>query len=307
MSFEDHVDKTILNIPNKKIQSANLQCAPGREFEAGSCISLVVLEDMAQAYNKVDVHKDKIKLSCNLSVMNPQKYKLYLIHELSKRLEDKCDTHKCWTEQDFVTNMKQGTRRELIKYTFRPNSPQGKFEWLSTFDINDTMHQYEIKYNDFKFFGAVPMDFADISSEINHANYDDLIKKGITKLGIIFNLDDSTQSGSHWVAMYTDLDKGHIFYFDSFAVKPEKRVRDLMRKQARFIIQHKKIELDHLSVKYNNVQHQHLNTECGVYSINFLVRMARGDNIDKVFNNPISDKEINKCRKVYFDRHKKNA
>lgn len=302
---EQYIDQIILNISDATPGKADLQCAPGREFEAGSCISLVVLEEMANAYNKSASGNDKIRLSKNTSVLNPQKYKLYLVHEIDNRVGDKCTSQKCWTTQEFIKLMNQSAKMELLKYTFRPDSPQGRFDWLSTFDINDSMAQYEKKYKDFKFYGAVPMDFADIGSPINYANLNDLVSKGKTKIGVIFNLDESTKPGSHWVAMFTDLAKGEILYFDSFAVKPEKRVRALMRKHTRFIMDSKQIPLDKVRIESNNVQHQKLNTECGVYSMNFLIRMARGDDFLKLCNTPISDREINKCRKVYFDPYSK--
>jgi Ulp1 protease family, C-terminal catalytic domain len=306
MNSEQYVDQVIMNMSDSKIVKANLQCAPGREYEAGSCISLVVLEEMARAYNTVAKQEaDKIRLSSNLSLINPQKYKLYLVNEVGNRIGSKCKSQKCWTAQDFVFQMNHAAKLELMKYTFRPDAPQGRFDWLSTFDINDSMSQYEKRHNSFKFYGAVPMDFADIRSSINSANYAKLVQSGITKVGIIFNLDDSTQPGSHWVSLYTDLDKGEILYFDSFAVKPEQRVRTLMRKQAKFIMESKGIPLDKIKIESNKIQHQKNNTECGVYSMNFLIRMARGDDFEKLCNTPISDGEINKCRKVYFDPYTK--
>jgi hypothetical protein len=283
---------------------SDLACAAGIKYEAGSCAKLVILVELTKAYNKSVSIDKQIKLDPKFELLNPQKYKLYLVYELNKHCKEDfgCTTQKCWEEQAFIKFMEKKAREEFLRYTFRPNSPQGQFDWLSTFDINDAMAQYERKYTGFKFFGAVPMDFADLDLEINTANYEDYCSKGITKLGIIFNLDNHDQPGSHWVAMYTDLNKGDIFYFDSFAQKPEPRVRTLMRKQARFI-QSQKGGLNKVRVDYNKVQHQQGTSECGVYSMNFLIRMARGDDFDKLSNNPISDKRINKCRAVYFDHH----
>jgi hypothetical protein len=310
MNSEELVNKVLLNIKNEDIKSkskSNLKCAPGREMIAGSCISLVVLEEMVRAYNTSTKNKsDNIRTSKTVSTLNPQKYKLYLVHQLGKRIGKKCTTQKCWSNQDFMKHVNKAARIELQKYTFRPDSPQGKFDWLSTFDINDSMEQYEKKYKDFKFFGAVPMDFAELSrTEINNVNYDQLYKSGKTKLGIIFNLDEHNKPGSHWVAMYTDLEKGNIFFFDSFAVRPEKRVRALMRTQARYLQEGRGIKLEDMRTDYNVTQHQKKNTECGVYSMNFLIRMARGDDFDTLCKNVISDAEINKCRKVYFDNYSK--
>lgn len=308
MNSEEFINQVIMNISETKPQSkSDLQCAPGREFEAGSCISLVVLEEMARAYNiMAENEKDKIKLSKNMSVLNPQKYKLYLVHQLGERIGDTCKTQKCWATRDFIFQMNEAARIELRKYTFRPDSPQGRFDWLSTFDINDSMEQYEKKYKGFKFFDANPMDFADLEQcKINRVDYDKLIDSGITKLGIIFNLDEHNKPGSHWVAMYTDLKKGEIYYFDSFGVKPEKRVRALMRKQTNYLTEKRGMKLSDIRVDYNQTQHQKQNTECGVYSMNFLIRMARGDDFDKLCAEIIPDDKMNKCRKVYFDSYTK--
>ena len=178
---------------------------------------------------------------------------------------------------------------------------------MSTFNINDTMAQYERKYKGFKFFGAVPMDFGDISNierdDIDYnTDYNKYYNQGITKLGVIFNLDNHDQPGSHWTAMYTDLEKAEIFYFDSFGITPEPRVRALMRAQANYLVSIGK-KLDDIRVDRNKIQHQRGNNACGVYSINFLVRMARGDDFNTLCKNVIPDQKMNKCRLVYFDRN----
>ena len=303
---ETYVTKVVNNIDQKGLapkSKSDTMCAPGLEYKAGSCARLVVLVELAEAYNKSAQNQDKIRLASNMELLNPQIYKRYLVHELSKRMGDKCKSQKCWSKQEFMRNVEEKAREEFMKYTLRPDSPQGKFEWLSTFNINDSMDQYEKKYNGFKFFGAIPMDFADLSQlEINNINYDNLQKNGITKIGVIFNLDEHYKPGSHWVAMYTDFKKGNIYYFDSFGTKPEKRVRSLIRKHAKYM-NSKGINSKNIIADYNKIQHQKENSECGVYSMNFLIRMARGDDFQKLCKNAIPDKKINKCRSIYFDKH----
>ena len=325
MNTDEFIDNVIMNITGSEIapmSKSDLQCAPGKEYEAGSCISLVILEEMCRAYNiMADEEENKIVLSSNMSVLNPQKYKIYLIYELGRRIGDKCETQKCWSKQDFIFQMNEAAKTELLKYTFKPDSPQGKFEWLSTFDINDSMEQYEKINPEFKFFGAIPMDFEDLPGlEINRIDYEKLHNDGKSLLGVIFNLDDHYDPGSHWVGMYTNLDKGHIFYYDSFGVKPEKRVRSLMRKQTRYLIDKRGFDINDVYINYNKKQHQKQNSECGVYSMSFILRMVREDHKDilrekngenplnpngeffeQLCNTPISDNEINKCRKKYFD------
>lgn len=277
------------------------RCAPGTRFDAGSCIKVSILCEMANAYNE-GAGDDKIKLSRSLEVLNPRKYKKYLLAEFNKRMGEKCTTQKCWTEQKFIQKMKKQSREELNKYTFRPDGPKGKFEWLNTLNIKDTMEQYEKKYPEFKFLGAVPIDFNEFDEfKIRNLNYDELMKNGKHKFGVVFNLDEHDEPGSHWVAMYSDFNKGEVLFFDSYGTKPEKRIRKLMRKHADFIQNKLNKNINRVDYNdYNQVRHQYENSECGVYSINFILRMTRGDTFEDVCNSKISDKKINKCRNIYF-------
>jgi hypothetical protein len=306
LDTETYIDNIVSKIVSDKdlIKSkSDKKCAPGVKFEAGSCAKLYVLVELAKAYNVSAQPADQIRLAPHFELLNPQKYKRYLVYEMNQRMKDTCTHHKCWSKQEFIKNMNEKAREEFTKYTHRPDSPQGKFDWLSTFDINDTMAQYERVYKDFRFLGAVPMDFADLPQlEVAHIDYDNYYKKGIRKLGIVFNSDDSNSSGSHWISLFFDMNKGNIFYFDSFAVRPERRVRALMRQQARFL-QSKGKKLDDIRVDYNKKKHQQDSFSCGTYAINYLVRMARGDDFDQLCNNPPSDEKLHKCRLVYFDKH----
>ena len=114
----------------------------------------------------------------------------------------------------------------------------------------------------------------------------------INKIGIVFNLDEHWQSGSHWVALYCNLEKSQIFFFDSYGKRPEKRIRDLVKKISRwchnkhnckvtcsisdnsesYMRKNSKNNIeDKLNVEYNRNRHQYKNSECGVYSLNFIM------------------------------------
>lgn len=274
------------------------KCAPGKIFENGSCIPLNLLVEMAEGYN-IDNPDDKIKLFPMLETLNRGKYKRYLLKEFKNKLGQQCTTQHCWTQQSFISNMNKLLREELEKKTFRPLGPQGKFEWLNTLNINAVMLQYEDNYDYFKFLGAVPMDFDSIPKlGINNLNLNGLVKSGKTKLGIIFNLDESYKSGSHWVAGYADLSKGLIYYYDSYGIEPEPRVRKLMRKFANFCKNDMKV--NNIVATHNKIRHQYGGSECGVYSINFILRLLRGDTFETICQSKTSDEAVNKCRRVYF-------
>lgn len=195
--------------------------------------------------------------------------------------------------------MKKSLQEELLVKTFRPEGPSGKFEWLNTININQVVSQYENKYKDFKFLGAVPIDFDDLPKlGIKSLDFKKLLDSGFTKIGVVFNLDESFKSGSHWVAAYADLPKGSIYYYDSYGIPPEIRIRKFMRRVANFCKDN--LGINDVIADYNKVRHQFGGSECGVYSINFIALLLRGDSFDQICQRKTPDNVVNKCRKVYF-------
>lgn len=285
------------------------KCAPSKIYKNGSCFTLESLTKIANSYNQRS--NNKIKITNN---------KEELVKQLEEKLADKCNNQTCWLRLDFVKAIND---EDIKENTFRPSGPTKKYEWLSTTHINDVVEQYEHKYPEFLFLGAVPADFEDIPVlGISNLNFDELKKQNKTKIGMVINLDTSDKSGSHWVALYTDLDKNQIYYFDSVGKKPYKLTRKFINRILKYLykskynkdLQIKDVitelqekpngtlakQLKDFDVRYNTIQHQLQDSECGVYSINFLVRMARGDGFDNVTQNITRDDDMNKCRNAYF-------
>ena len=165
------------------------------------------------------------------------------------------------------------------------------------------MKQYEDVYDDFKFIGPVPIDF-DLKNKFNSCvvsnlckiNVKNLIDNNIMKLGVIFNLDKHTQSGSHWIAMFMNLNKDIIGYWDSYGYKPPDEVCVLMKKLK---IQSKKNGFNP-KIKINKIRHQFKGTECGVYSMHFIIEQLKGRNYNEITQNVINDDSMWKNRKKYF-------
>jgi hypothetical protein len=303
-SFETSIRSSELSPTDK----TDKKCAPSHTFKDGSCIQLDVLLELVNAYNEEDVNAKKINLSNSMNTLNPSKYKKYLVKKLKNRLSDICDNQNCWIKQKFVLRMKKEARDQLKKNTLRPMGPNGKDVWLDTYNINNVLKQYEYKYNDFKSLGAVPVDFDELPAYgIDKLNFKKLHEKGINRIGIVFNLDDHTQGGSHWVAGYTDLKKGDVYFFDSYGMRPVPRINAFLKRAANFCkTQCSRVNVGHNSQicetnKLNNkVRHQYGGSECGVYSINFILRLLKGESFEFITNNKTSDDDVNKCRDVYF-------
>ena len=298
------------------MNSNDKKCAPNKKFTDGSCFTIDSLKLIANEYNKNN-NKDIIKITDD---------KKDMVDKISKSLSKTCSNQVCWLRTNIVKNLKN---EEINDNTFRPSGPSTGFDWLSTTNINDVVNQYENKYNDFVFLGALPNDFEELPIlGLSNINFDDFIEDGKTKIGMVINLDTHDQSGSHWVALYTDLLKNQLYYFDSIGNKPGPRIKKFNNKILDYMYQkkHKKPlqiggliknikknknnsskyitllsnKLNEFDVRYNNIQHQQENSECGVYSINFILRLAKGETFDDVTKNVTTDEKINECRKVYF-------
>jgi hypothetical protein len=250
------------------------------------------------AYNK-EYPNNKIRLNKRYETIRRSKYKKYLINEFKEKLKEKCNDQICWTRQPFINKMNKIYKKKLLNNTFRPEGPGGNI-WLDTNNINRVMEQYHEKHPEFIFLGAVPIDFNDLDylpfKNMDFNNFKNLNKH---KLGIIFNLDESYKSGSHWVALYSDIKDGKIYYYDSYGIHPEKRIRDFMNR----IYKHCKNNCYNRNIilTHNKIRHQYGGSECGVYSINFILRLLDGDNFHDICNDKTTDEQINRCRKKYFN------
>jgi hypothetical protein len=270
-------------------------CSPTTKKESNlTCFSKSSLQKIARAWNKKN--PDKIKIE-GKSINS-------LWKQIKTKLRKQCDNEWCWTQQEFVKDL----RDKQISTTFKPKKPKNwnknKTEWLSTIDIENVIKQYEKKYQNFKFIGAVPIDFDEkyglgqcIVNELCKINLQKLILAKIFHIGIVFNLDKHDEDGSHWVSMFIDLKKNGIYYFDSYGEPEPKEVKKLAE---RLIEQAKKLGKNNMVYKVNDVRHQYRNSECGIYCINFIVEMLKGAEFNEFTKNKIDDTNMNKKRDFYF-------
>lgn len=271
------------------------KCAPNVKFSNGSCIDLNILVKMAKVYNKQNP-TSAIVLDDNRQIMNPDEYKKYLLKQF-KTIFKNCNDQKCWTKQKFMQDMDIKIRKQLEKNTFRPLGPAQGNKWLNTTNIDEAMQQYEEEYKDFFYLGTVPIDFDKVGYRNFKTGFDKYIEKEKYKLGAVFNLDNSRQSGSHWVSMFIDLGKGEVYFSDSYGMSPEKEIAEYMHKAGDFIVNklNKK-----LVVKINKTRHQRGGSECGVYSMDFILRLLKGQKFDDIVAKRIPDEVVNKRRNEFF-------
>ena len=159
------------------------------------------------------------------------------------------------------------------------------------------MKQYEKIYPDFKFLNAVPLDCDKYDTcTLHDFNFDVCKRKGKNRLGVVYNHDKMGQSGSHWVALYIDIDRGEIYYSDSTGKGPIGNIKNMIKN----FTDYKKGKVLY---KYNTKPYQTDGSECGIYSCNFIIRLLAGETFEEVIKNSLPFKAINACRNVYFNNH----
>ncbi len=270
-------------------------CAKGIPLKKGerSCYSKDSLMKMAKAWN--ESHKSEKKITMT------GKTGAEIWNQLNARMEKACPNNEsCWKEQRFIKNLKD---TEIEMYTFKPNFPKewkiNKFTWLNTYDILYVMKQYEKAYKDFMFLGPIPSDCPyKIQCELSNFDLIKMKKNNINKVGIIYNLDVSTGPGTHWVGVYIDVKNNEIDYYDSYGQMPIALIQGFIQQ----VVDKLKKAGYNATVIYNDKRHQYGGSECGVYSMNFVLERLHGKNMYQISKMAIPDKDMNYLRTLLFKK-----
>lgn len=284
-------------VKNTENNFKTLQCSPSRtNVNNNTCY---LNHELIKFKNIWNIKHPDIKINDT----NPRD----IWNNLKDKMRNVCNEESCWLKQLFINN----NTRDLLNYVFAPISPTSwKLninEWLSSIDIQKVMKQWEEKVKTFVFLGPSPIDFDDkmyqdkcVWKELcsfDLKNY--LYNKGKNKIGIIFNLDPHYKNGSHWVSLFINIKQKFIFYFDSNGTSCPSRILKFVK---RVQIQGKDININLKFHENSPIQHQKENTECGIYSLYFIIEMLTENKKPEYFKKvSISDKEMENYRHKYFN------
>jgi hypothetical protein len=185
---------------------------------------------------------------------------------------------------------------------FRPAQPtdweKDPTKWQETDTIAKVLEQYEDAFPHFEFIGPVPIDFdakttwgSCIVNELCTLNLATMRSKGTRSIGIVFNLDPHTKSGSHWVCAFIDLVNAAAYYYDSYGLPPCPEIRRLLRRCK---------EQGCREVFWNDIRHQKKETECGTYCMYVLISLLQGRRFLDICRDPVDDDTMNALRDILF-------
>jgi hypothetical protein len=239
-----------------------------------------------------------INISKTLGIKSTNITKQELWNQINANMLNTCDhgNEHCWLDR---TNKQLNTHVPKQPNMWKSNP----YTWLTNFDILNVMVQYEKKYPKFKFFGVFPIDFAEkygmsqcISVEICNVLLSKF--KRFSQFGIIFNLDKHYQSGSHWVSVFFNTDKTMsnygFYFFDSTSSKIPAEILNFAKSIK------KQIKDPSFRIHQNIVQKQFKNSECGMFSLNFIIELLKNRPFIDIVNDKFYDEHVHKLRNILF-------
>jgi hypothetical protein len=302
IQIKEHKIKKIEEKINSPIK--NLNCSPIKKQNDYTCYTEDELHKIKNMWNERNP-KNKINKTDKKEIW------ISLMH----KMKNVCDNEMCWLKQKFAD---KNISTKILKESFAPLSPSSwennPNEWLSDYDLQQVMKQYEKKYKDFYFIGPSPIDFDKVQDKSNslyrsnnkHCVLDELcmfslksyIDKGKNKIGIIFNTDPHDKGGTHWISLFINVPERYIYFFNSTGESIPYQIDNLVK---RIILQSKTIGVD-LIFNQNVIQHQRGGSECGMYSLYFIINVLNGNIKPDFFNkNIITDKNVELFRKILFN------
>lgn len=277
-------------------------CALHIKKEGAFCSPINIVDKLADfvtafnnkphhAGNELHLHSDS----------NPDTTNKTILDTLKKKYN--CSNETCILNQSEVKqHIDPVLIDKVLKENFKPVGPRMTRDWLSNFDIDDVLRQVQKKYED-KHFLHIPFqmrDFQKTNSELAQLDWDKEYKNGYRTFGTVMNTDTSTGNGIHWFALFGDfLDDSKVFtieYFNSSGELPLPEV-DLWMKKTKHSLNFDK---DVKDVVATRIQNQHSDTECGIYSLYYIISRLDGIPLEWFKNNRIKDERMYLFRKYLY-------
>lgn len=253
----------------KKITRNRNHCSPHalkNSVVSGSCFTKDAIQIIVDAHNK---QNPSYSIPNDLSPKNK-----WL--KLKESMSNKCNQETCWLKNIPLLDKDKHMMQSQLFVPPKPSEWDKKPNtWLTNFDIENVLRQYEKSYPHFSFLGPSPIDYDTkpnktqcVCNKLCNFSVQQQIQQGKKKIGVVFNLDTHTKGGSHWVAMFIDLEDKFLFYFNSTGEKMQPQLvkfKDTVMSQGKSIFGHD------MNFYVNTVEHQRSNTECGMYCLYFII------------------------------------
>jgi hypothetical protein len=290
------------------------------DFINGSiCSDKNILKAIVLAFNNENTNIENIM---NF-IIDPAAVKNSL-EKAKKRLN--CDSESCVvSHRDFkkfaIKNhiISNDKLEENLETRFKIEGPRNSTEWLSNYDIDQTLQDWAFKFEDFFPCPFAMIDFDKTGDYLHKYNMDSIylgeyskktimgkVKIPCRTFGCAVNTDVDAGNGKHWMALFVDMRDKKLWtieFFNSTGEPPQKSIVNWTKKTKEILEQY--IQKNNLNIIVeiiivSSLEHQESNTECGLYTL-FYIR-ARLENVpySRFLEQEIPDENMIEFRKHCF-------
>jgi hypothetical protein len=178
-----------------------------------------------------------------------------------------------------------------VSKVLKVKGPWDSTKWLDNENIDCTLEQYAEKFSGFHPIKFQMRDFAKYPTQLSTFNWQ---KPGIKYVACALNTDLTGNPGEHWTALFVDYPSKTVEYFDSAGNTPHQEFLELIVGIAS--------KLDFRDISVTTVKHQVENTECGVYTLYYILSRLHGIPYKKFMTKRVPDDMMVAFRKYLF-RH----
>jgi len=249
--------------------------------------------------NVVHKMKEYIELKGKKAGNNP----VHVVNTMKDLLN--CNSESCILKRpDFVEFAKIANLEDLLNEFFKPQGPAVGLAWLSNFNLDDVLDQFETRFSNRKFL-HIPFqmrDFEKVGTQLATIDLADKLKSEYKTFGVVLNTDYSNGKGIHWFCLFGENygNKIVLEYFNSSGKEPLAEVQAWLQKTKHYLAKELKIPVE---IHYSTgIVFQNDDASCGVYCLAYI--WLRLEQISpKWFNTEnFNDTMMHKVRKNLF-RH----
>lgn len=201
--------------------------------------------------------------------------------------------------------------RKTLEDYFKAEGPATGTALLDNFNIDETLAKWAkhsqklFKGNKFFHITFQMIDFAERKTELTKLDIARLMRDGYKSFGVVLNTDKSTGGGKHWFALYGDLnhsgsesDPIQIEYFNSSGNPPMREVANWLEATQHDLLKNAGINAE-VVISANRRLQQSM-TECGVWSLMYILSRLKGHPPDWYYKTNANDKDMIDVRAFLF-------
>ena len=210
---------------------------------------------------------------------------------------------------DIREHIGESAAKRILDTFFKSIGPADSTALLDNFNIDETLERWSKLSSDLfkaKFY-HVPfqmIDFAKMNTELAKLDVAQLMRDGYDCFGVVLNTDVHSGKGKHWFCLYGDLkhkgtekDPIVLEYFNSSGNAAVSEVRDWLAETEHELRKNGIEATIYRSVPRRLQQSQ---TECGVWSLMYILSRLKGRPPDWFYRNKVNDEDMIDVRAFLF-------